>query len=335
MSVKKLAAAPALLCFALSVFAQDEAVSPPVGGMTITIAAGSQISPFTTSFSLPLVDAPVAGGDMRGTITSLTSTTVTVSGAGWTSTGLAMPQFPYAIRITSGSAEGLTALISANTADTITFSGADMVALGVSAGDSYSIIPVDTLSTLFGSNTLLGGTTAADADIVTLSGTSQLSYYYNTSLSRWVRISGPTTDRGNTPIPPDSIVSVVRKSSQISLTLLGRVPDTDTMIAVSNTGSTYTHSGYPVDVTIGGLALQSRISGWVSSSSASTADLLGVNTGGSWLFYFHNGANWQRISGPATNRDSIVISAGSALRLYRATSGSGVTYLRRPIPYPI
>lgn len=335
MPVKKLAVAPALLCFALSAFAADEVVSPPVGGMTITIAAGTQVSPFTTSFALPLHDSPVAGGSMRGVISSRTATTLNVSAANWTSGGLAMAEFPYAVRITSGTAEGLTALITANTADTVTVSGADFVALGVAAGDRYSIIPVDTLNSLFGSNTLLGGTSSADADIVTLSTTSQLSYYYNTSLGHWVRITGPTTDRGNTPILPDSVVSVVRKSSQLSLTLTGRVPDSGVMVAVSNLGSTYSHSGFPTDTTLGSLALQNRISGWVSSPSSASADLVGINSGGSWLYYFHNGTNWQRITGPATNRDGIVIPAGTALRYYRVGPGSGLSYFRRSLPYSI
>lgn len=333
--MKKLAAAPALLSFVLTAFAADEAVSPPVGGMTITIAAGSQISPFTTSFAMPLHDIPAANGNMRGVIASRTTSSITVTNAGWTSGGLSMAAFPYAVRISSGSAEGLTAVITSNTADTLTVSGADLAALGVTAGDRYSIIPVDTLSTLFGSNTLLGGTSADEADIVTLSSTSQLSYYYNTTSSRWVRITGPTTDRGNTPILPDSVVSIVRKSSQLSLTLTGRVPDTAAMVAVSNTGSTYSHAGFPTDVTLGTLALQNRIAGWVSSASSATADLLGVNSGGSWLFYFHNGSNWQRITGPATNRDNIVIPAGAALRYYRVGAGSGVSYFRRAVPYSI
>ena len=162
----------------------------PVGALSVTINAGSVAAPTNTSFAIPLLDTPLATGAGVARISSLTSTTITATGAGWTAGALATAAFPYAFRITSGAAIGSTFTITANTIDTLTTTGVDFTTLGLvtgASGDSFRLIPVDTLSTLFGSTTLLGGTTATDADIVTLSSSSQLSYYYNSSLGRWVR----------------------------------------------------------------------------------------------------------------------------------------------------
>jgi uncharacterized protein (TIGR02597 family) len=320
---------------AASVFAQTTAYSPPIGGLVMSVAAGTPSAPFTTSFSVPLQDIPAASGVTTGKISSVAATSLTVTGAGWTSGALTLPGFPYAVRLQSGQAAGLTLTVASNTADTLTVNGVDLTALNVAAGDRFTLIPVDTLSTLFGSSTLLGGATAADADIVTLSSTSQLSYYYNTTLGRWVRTSGPTTDRGSTPIPPDTMVSITRKSDALSLVFLGQVPTSRTMISVANSGSTYTNTGFPISVTLGALALQSRISGWVSAPSAASADLLGINSGGAWTYYFHNGTNWQRTSGPATNRDTVPVPVGAAIQIFKAGIASGNSYFIREVPFAL
>jgi hypothetical protein len=259
-----------------------------------------------------------------------------VTGAGWTDSALATAAFPYAFRITSGTAIGSTFTITANTTDTLTTTGVDFTTLGLvtgASGDSFRLIPVDTLNTLFGSTTLLGGTSSTDADIVTLSSTSQSSYYYNSTLGRWVRTIGPTTDRGNTIIAVDSAVTVTRKSSAMTLRFTGRVPDVRFSLVVANAGNTYTHTGFPTDVTLGVLSLQTALSGWVSS--ASTADILWVDIGGGSAAYFHNGSNWQRTIGPATNRDSVNILAGTPIIIFKRGTASGSSLLIRNLPYSL
>jgi len=324
-----------LLAAATAAQATDTAYTAPVGGMTVNIAAGTPSAPSTTTFAIPLLDEPAATGATRGAVSSFTASTITVSDAGWTSGALVLTGYPYAVRITSGSAAGLTLSVTSNTADTLTISGADLTTAGLAAGDKFRLIPVDTLNTFFGASTLLGGTTPDAADIVTLSSSSQSSFYYNTSLGRWVRTAGSTADRGNTPIPVDSAISITRKSSQMTLTLLGRVPESRAMIAVGNAGSTFTHTGFPTDVTLGSLAIQSKIPGWVSSVSPASADLLGVNSSGVWIYYFHNGTNWQRTSGSAANRDTISIPAGAAVKIFRVGVAGGTSYFTRDLPYSL
>jgi hypothetical protein len=318
-----------------SATAQEVAYSPPVGGMAISVAAGTPTAPFTTTFSVPIYDVPAATGITTGVISGVTATTVTVANAGWTSGALVLPGFPYAVRFLSGQSEGLTLTITANTSDTLSVTGVNLSTLNVAAGDRFTVFPIDTLNTLFGSSTLLGGATPADADIVTLSGTLEISYYYSTSRNSWLRTSGPTTDRGATPILPHTAVSITRKSGSVPLVFLGQVPTSRAMISVANSGSTYTNTGFPTAVTLGTLAVQSKIAGWVSSATPTSADLVGINSGGIWSYYFHNGANWQRTSGPATNRDSVSIPAGAAIQIFRVGIAGGNTYLLRNTPFTL
>lgn len=313
--------------------AVDTAYSPPVGGMTFTINGGTVPAPLTTWFAVPLLDAPAASGAGRGKISSFTATTLTLTGAGWTGSALANVAFPYSVRLMTGAGEGATLSVTANTSDTLTLTGRDLVQLGVATGDTFQLIPVDTLNTLFGSNTFMGGANAIDADVITLSSSVQVAYYYNTTLSRWVRTTGPTTDRGNTPIPLGSVIAVTRKSTGFALRLTGDAPLAKVNMLVGNSGSTYLHTGFPTDVTLGSLAVQSRTSGWVSAPLADNADMLAVNSGGTWVNYFHNGTNWQRTTGPATNRDSINVPAGAAVQFFKRGSASGSSIFARQVPY--
>ncbi len=331
---KFLAFALPLFCTA-SVFAADVAYTKPVGGIAVSVTGGTTVAPITTRFAIPLTDTPAASGITVGQISALTSSTITVSNANWVSGALSATNFPYAVRLTSGAGEGATLTVAANTADTLTVSGRDLTQLGVAAGDKFRLIPIDTLNTLFGSTTFLGGANSDSADVVTLSSTVSLSYYYNNSLNRWVRTTGPTSDRGNTPIPPDSVISVTRKSGQLTLYFTGVVPDSKFNFLVANSGTTYTHTGFPKDVTIGALAVQNNVAGWVGSSTATNSDTLAVNSGGTWLTYFYNGSFWQRTTGPATNRDAIVISAGTPIQFFKRGSAAGFSAFTRAVPYTI
>ncbi|MDO8541531.1 MAG: hypothetical protein Q7S40_13915 [Opitutaceae bacterium] len=309
----------------------------PTGALRFTINAGSAIAPVTTSFAISLLDTPQAAGATVARINAMTATTLTVTGANWIAGALATPSFPYAIRIITGAAVGATFPIGANTTDTLTFFSVDLTTFGLvtgTAGDSMRIIPVDTLNSLFGATTFLGGTNPTEADMITLSSSgTQLSYYYHTTLSRWVRTTGPTTDRGNIPIPLDGAISVTRKSAAMTLTFVGRVPDMRFSVAVPNSGPTYTHTGFPVDVSLGVMSLQTALPGWLSASTPGTADTLSVSIGAGWLSYFHNGAFWQRTTGPATNRDAIVIVAGTPILIFKRGTAAGASYFNRALPY--
>jgi hypothetical protein len=308
----------------------------PTGALQFAINAGSVVTPVTTPLAIPLTGTPEIAGAPLGRVSSVTSSAITVSGANWIAGALSMPALPHAFRFVTGPAAGLTFMITANTSDTVSTSGIDLTQYGIGAGsggDIVRIVPVDTLNTLFGAGMFLGGASASEADIVTLGGTVQLSYYYNTSLGRWVRTTGPTTDRGNTPIPAKAEISITRKAAACTLTISGRVPDVPFAELVANSGSTFTHAGFPTDTTLGELSLQTALAGWVSNPTAANADTLSIANGAGWISYFHNGTHWQRTTGPATNRDGIVLPAGTPILIFKRGSASGSSLLRRALPY--
>lgn len=108
----------------------------------------------------------------------------TVTGANGIPGALATASAPYAIRITTGAAAGYTFTRTGNTADTLTVAGGNPVQLGVgagNAGDSFRLLQVQTLKNILIGSPILGGTSAANADIVVVSSSTQLSFCFNIS----------------------------------------------------------------------------------------------------------------------------------------------------------
>src|SRR4051812_44953338 len=84
----------------------DAATSPPVGGMVVTLPAGTGSVRTTSVISLPLYIESPAAGQLAGRVASVTASTITVTNAGWTAGQLSTAATPHFIRITSGSATG-------------------------------------------------------------------------------------------------------------------------------------------------------------------------------------------------------------------------------------
>jgi uncharacterized protein (TIGR02597 family) len=320
----------------ISPLAAATVYTPPVGGMSFTITGGSAEAPVTTPIALPLADTPAATGAKRGRIAAINGNVITVTGAGWSENALSNSAFPYQVRIISGSGAGARLGITANTADTLTVTGRDLVELGVVSGDSGDIIelvPVDTLGSLFAGDTFLGGTNAAEADVLTLGESALTHYFYDTANSYWSDAETPAGSTDNAALPPEGFFAVARRGDAFTLRFTGAVQTSPTSIPVANSGTTFTHSGFPVPVTLGELALNTSISGWATSTTAETADLVGIAAGGSWVFYFHNGSTWQRTPGTSTtSRDDVVIRAGTPIQIFRRGDATGTTALVRSVP---
>lgn len=309
-----------------------------MGGVAIKIAAGTSTAPVTTSFALALADRPAAAGITRGRIAAINGSILTMTNAGWTASALAQADYPYDLHILSGSGEGARLAITANTTDTVTITGRDPAGLGVvggTSGDLFELVPVDTLDSLFGPDTFLGGDSAASADIVTLGSTSRDAYYFNTTLGHWTDVAGSNANLDATRLSPDGMVAVTRKGAEMVLRITGGVPVSRTNILIADQGSTYLHTGFPTTVTLGNLGLQSLLSGWRSNAAVAQADLLGVASGPGWVFYFHNGTNWQRASGSTSARDTLAIPAGTPIRIVRRGSTAGFTALLRARPFSL
>lgn len=125
------------------------AYTTPVGYVSL---GNSGAIPATTDMTLAIpLDRSAA---YAGTTSSVSGSTLTLAGT----PGFTVNQYtatPHVLKIESGTASGLVALISANTADTVTvlFQNSDSFA-GVVATDKVSIRPAWTVKSLFAGNTL-------------------------------------------------------------------------------------------------------------------------------------------------------------------------------------
>jgi DNA/RNA endonuclease G (NUC1) len=303
----------------------------PVGYMNVAIAGGTPGAPVITPVGLPLdkTSAPPAG-IRAGLIESFTANTLTQSGGGWTA-NLGGPVSPWLAKITSGSSAGRTLDVVSNTATTLTLSGADLTTLGLVAGaDTFELVRMETLFSLFGSAALQGGTSASAADNVQVrSGTTWLAYYFDTTLGYWRRTIGPATNSNNVLVRPQSGVQIVRRAPALTLTFTGRAPATPFRAPVNNASSTVIHAGFPTDTTLGALALQTKLPAWTGG------DLVGLYNGTAWVTYLFNGSFWQTASGPAVVSDNVAIPAGALITIQRAGTTPGVSEFVRALPYSL
>lgn len=325
---------PAALAVSLAspvaLLAESVAYTPPLGGMSFTVHAGTATAPAVTPIALPISDTPTATGLKRARANAINSDIITATSAGWTGSALANATFPYDVRLLEGTGAGARLAIIANTADTATVAGRDLATLGVNAGangDAFELVPVDTLDSLFANDTFLGAENAAAADQVHLAQTSRSTFFYDTAATRWTDAAAPTGDAGSTKLPPEGAITVERKGEAFTLRFIGSPAQTNVNLLVANSGPTFTHTGFPRPISLGNLSLQSKLAGWVSHAAADQADLVGIAAGSAWVFYFHNGANWQRTVGAVTPRDDIVIPSGTPIQIFRRGASSGSTAL--------
>jgi hypothetical protein len=89
----------------------------------------------------------------------------------------------------------------------------------------FELVPMDTLFSLFGSDTLLGGTSVSTADnVLVRSGSTWVAYYYDTDLGFWRPAVGPATNSNHVVLRPSSGVQIVRRGPAFTLIFVGRVP---------------------------------------------------------------------------------------------------------------
>jgi uncharacterized protein (TIGR02597 family) len=344
-----LCALTAVLSFGLGSHAFAQSVSTtPVGAVTFTIPANS-----TRAISMPLQESVDSSAGSVGRITGVTSATISNASAAWTAGAYSSTSVPYYVRITSGVAQGRIFLVSTSTANTSTTltvnnDGSDLTGLGIlvgSSGDTYEIVPCETLSSLFGNSILQGGVDANTADnVLVWNGGSYLTFYYNATRSRWERnvdtAVSPTRD--NFVLRPDRGIMIQRNAgTDLVFSITGRVPSTTSRIVLARPGTTFIAHGFPVDISLGDLALQ-LTPGWVGSNdrgtAASTADLVQVWNNGSWLtFYYDTGTSqWQRAGDSAnTNRNGYSVTTGRPIMITRTTADSNAAVASFVIPYSL
>ncbi len=258
-------------------------------------------------------------------------------------------------RFKSGNSVGRFFQVTANTATQVTLDTSAAGGSGytlttgspsttqtqVAVGDSVEILPANTLSTLFGSTSATvpfqQGTSATGADNVLLfNGTSWDTYYFNGSTNHW-RKSGNLNNQDNVVVLPDRGIFIVRRAtSALPLTFLGAVPSSTEKTDFPGAGSSFRSVRFPVDTTLGTLALQT-LPNWTTGTSASGIDNVLIWGGTSWGIYYYNGStsHWRK-SGNLNNQDTLAIPTGTAIFVSRVSSAAGSTStLTQTLPYSL
>ncbi len=327
-----LAATLAVAGLSIASLPAETAYTVPQGYLNQTITALK-----TTAISFPLYGEPV----VAGSLTSVGASTLADSSASFSAI-YDDAATPHYIRITSGAGVGRFFKIATITATDATVDlGVTGVAVNdagaaVAVGDKYEIFPGETLNTLFGSGTgtllagWLTGTSATTADNVQIWNPSGSSWnsYFNTGAT-WKK--GLTSNLGNTVIPPDSAVYVVRRGvTDLVLTNIGSCSPTNmrTSILSGPSKKTYMAFGFPADKTLASAGFQS-ITGWTSASSATAADNVQIwnTSAASWSTYYYTGTAWKK--GLSTvDANTVALPAGTPimLNIKGTLSGSNQLY---------
>ena len=331
------------------------ATTDPVGFVTVGITAGTGSAKKNTLFSVPLMETEEITGQVAGTITGVTASTISNSNAGWTAGALSQPATPYLIQITSGEAEGRLFLISssantggavagtANTGTTVTVSSIDttqvnLTTLGIVSGtDTYKIFACDTLSSFFGtpaSSGVQGGTSATTADtIVAVSNGVPSTYFYSTTSTKWVRTALGSPDSSNVALLPYFGIQYSRlANTALSFVVTGQVPTQQREVAVKNSGTTIVSQFWPSDTTLGTSGLSSVVT---SGASTTLADTVILTANGVASTYFYNGTNWKKVALGSPNADTTVLAIGTSMQIVRKGSASGYTTLTQAVPYTL
>lgn len=314
----------ALSCLFAFVSQAQSVSSTPVGYVTQTINAGTGSARLFSTFSLPLYSPSVSG-----TVTSVNANVITSDNS--TFGDLSQVASPFSLKVTSGANLGQYFPITANTSTTITVTG-DLS--GLAADDTFEVVEVDTLSSLFGapSDGVIVGGTKAEADIVwvlTSAGT-WANYFYSTSSNAWVRDARGNPNSDNLAIQPDSGILIERLSATpTSFVLTGTVPSTQAVSTINQAGFSVIPQTFPSDITL----LQTGIH---SAAELSSQDLVYVMTSaGTWATYSYDGTNWRRNARGNPISDDVVIASGTSVLISKASSASSDVSVSTAMPYTL
>jgi uncharacterized protein (TIGR02597 family) len=302
-----------------------EVVSAPVGFLQVTFPASQ-----TSSLSIPLQKNPIAVGP----VTAVGTATLTDSNAAWTSGQFSAAIKPYFVKLVSGTSAGRYFLITANTANQITVDPrGETLSSIIAVGNRYQIIQARTLGQMFGTTSVpfLTNTDPTLADNLKLwSGSAWETYYHNGTT--WMR-KGKTGSYNDVVIYPDEGVQVVRRgTTPLTLAIAGEASMLAEKTEVMGPATTSAANRYPVNVSLKNLGLLA-LPNWMTGTTASEADRVQINEGGSWVTYWHTGTNWKK-GGSSLSQDNAPIPAGAGYLILRRSSSVGVNDMAaQPLPY--
>jgi uncharacterized protein (TIGR02597 family) len=283
----------------------------------------------------------------RGTVASVTGSTVSVSGSpGWSTNAFVTANTHY-VRFLSGALRGQFLIITANSAASLTVDSAGLNLATLAAGDTFEVTPFWTLGTLFPAS--LAGTAFTATTSPFLPQTQLLFFDGNgTGINRaanaiyffyngaW-RKSGANigTSFDSTLIYPDSYFIQRNKTTGTSLSYVGRVQPSalGTILEAATTqNDNYVSISFPMDITLANSGLAA--SGFqVTTSTFQVKDQLlwfdpagtGINRAADGVFFYFNGA-WRKSGQPVTSDfGSTVLKAGAGFIVRKASNGTSAT----------
>jgi uncharacterized protein (TIGR02597 family) len=335
--MKRTTIATTLLAALLGTVASaQQAVTDPVGFVSVTVLANSD-----SMLAVPLNRA----AEFKGTISSIAGNVITVSGTpGWTANQFvqALPSQTktYAVQFASGTKEGMTGSITANTTNTITVSlpsGDDFT--GVVAGDQLDIMPFWTPSTLF------SGTVAVGFELqgfVTASGINAGSteIYTHAGSNTWEDgINGGDTT--HSPLPFGiALLARNNSASNATLSMVGSVPMSASRIRLTAPANTEQDIAFgfmsPIPEALSAapsgsanrlgfpVAIGDQIQGFDNSAT-------GINKGAAEI-YVWNGSAWEDGINGGDIDSTVTLKPGFGYLYRKAPSVGGVNVVWTRLP---
>ncbi len=317
-------------------------VTNPVGFVVLTTLSNSD-----TIFSTPLAQPAV----YQGSVSTLSSTTVTASGApGWTTNGFVYAagtqSSTYYLRFLTGAQAGNFYTVTANSTNTLTLNLAGGLLTGAVPGDQFAIFPYWTLGTVFPAS---AAGTAFQASTSVLSRKTQIftpdqssqginlapsaTYFF---LNQHWRIfaSGRTGEvLDDIVLPPDSYMTIRNPVGFAgSITVMGEVITTPQSTPLNSYATTAQDNAvaitYPVNLTLNNLGLAAA---FVPSTLFSRKDQLmsfdntipGITKSASATYFYMNGAWREAGQNSSTDFGTNAIQIGSGFIVRKAVNSSG------------
>lgn len=223
---------------------------------------------------------------------------------------------------------GTTYDVTNTNAATKTLTLAQNLAPGVAAGAKFKVRKHWTIDSVFGANTLTGGTLGTADQLLIYNGTGYDIYYYQIDPglgNGWRNANDPFTDAGTTVLYPDDGLIIRRKqSANVNVILMGAVKTGQSSIPMFP-GQNIVSSIYAAPLTLGSSGLRDAggdTSKGVAGGLLGTADqILLWNGTGYDIYYFQIdpglGDGWRNANDPFTDAAGTQIPVGSAFIVKR------------------
>ncbi len=306
----------------------------PVGYVTITInGTGGQGTEAFSYLGVPMHHE----ANFRGAITAKADNSITCNNAAWTANAYANTHF---VMILSGDNTGMSATITANTADTLTT--AENLSSVLTGNEQFAIHKYTTIADVFGADNSAGlkasdGPGTADNILVQTGSNSFNTYYYkNAGLiggTGWRSAASSSVDASGTIIPHGSgIIAVRGESADLKVSVMGSVFPEDVVTPVEQ-GFNWKTASLPVDVTLAGFFGANNEAGLKGSDGPGTADnvLVFDRSGNITTYYYKNagligGTGWRSAASSSTDQaDTVIAAPGSMFMIRRIDTAFNLT----------